>query len=113
MCLSSNRSPAPGARSAGNTSRNSRNGTRAIPGKSPRHPFRRRQAHGPAGKLLWENVLPGEKRSRAFEDLVFQLEPTLLLAELGEFLLFRGGQPGRAAVLVGVGLPHPIPQAGL
>ena len=53
---------------------------------------RRRRVHGPAGRLLWENVLPGEVRGRPLEDLDFHLQPPLVPAQLGEFLLLLARQ---------------------
>jgi len=52
---------------------------------------RQAKAEGQFG-VLWEDVLPGEEGSRPFEGFIFQLQPALLPAELGEFLLFRAGR---------------------
>src|SRR3954470_14754315 len=97
----------------GLSTRSSRNGIRRAAGRTPRRRYRRRRVHGPAGTLLWENVLPGEIRRRPLENLIFHLELTVAPTQLGELLLLRRGQPIRAATGVGVGLSHPIAQARL
>jgi hypothetical protein len=48
------------------------------------------------------------------EDLVFHLKLPVLTPQLSEFFLLRARQPRRvAAVLVDIGLGHPVPQTGL
>jgi hypothetical protein len=64
--------------------RSIRNGTRVIPGRPPRRRHRRRLIHGPAGKLLWENILPREIGSSPFQDLVLHLKLPVLPTQLDQ-----------------------------
>ena len=43
--------------------------THAGPGRPPRRRYRRRRAHGPAGTLVWEHVLPREVGAGPLQDL--------------------------------------------
>src|SRR4051794_22079868 len=107
------RSPHREPTAAASTTHNNQSGIPSIPGRPPRHQHRRRPVHRPAGSLLWEYVLPSEVGGRPLEDLILQLEPPILPPQLGKLLLLSAGQPCRAAIVVGVGLGHPIPQARL
>lgn len=49
-------------------------------------------------------------RRRPLEDLIFQLELPRFPPQLGQFLLLGAGQLDRAAMLIGIGLDHPVPQ---
>src|SRR4051812_47505058 len=94
-----------------NTIRRSLGGACQGPGRSPRRRNNRRRVHGPAGRLLWEDILPGEVRGRTLEDLVFHLESAGFLAQLGQLTLFVAGQSrGIRATLIGVVLGEPVPQ---
>jgi hypothetical protein len=53
-----------------------------YPDRPPKHRFRSSRFHGLAGILLLENVLPGKIGCCALEDLIFQLQPALLPAQL-------------------------------
>src|SRR5262249_51549949 len=86
---------------------------RPVPGRPPRREFRRRQAQGPAGKLLWEEAFAGEVSCGALEDLVFHLKLAVLAAKLGQLLFLGTGELYLAALFVGVGLGHPVPEARL
>src|SRR3954449_7260750 len=97
----------------GVSTRSSRSGKRRAAGRTPRRRYRRRRVHGPAGTLLWEDVLLGEIRRRPLQDLIFHFQLTVAPAQLSEFFLLRRGQPIRSAVVVGVGLGHPVAQARL
>src|SRR5262249_49318164 len=93
--------------------RNSRTWTGAAPGRPPRRESRRRRARAPAGILFRQNALPRELSRGALEDLILHLKLPVLAAQLGQLLFLRAGQLYGAAVLVGVGLGHPVPQARL
>src|SRR5690606_24901986 len=74
--------------------------------------WRRRRVHGPASKLLWEDVLSGKIGGRALENVVFHLQLLVAAAQFGELLLLGAGQPvAGTAVVVGVGLSQPVLQA--
>src|ERR1700722_18590061 len=85
----------------------------SVPGRPPRRESRRRRAPGPAGKLLWENALPGEIGRGTLQYVVLQLKLPVLPAQLSYLFLLHAGRLEGAAVFVGVGLGHPVPQAGL
>jgi len=63
--------------------------------------------------LVWENILPCEVRGGTLEYLDLELEPALIAAELSKLSLFLARQLRHAAVLVDLGLGHPVPQARL
>src|SRR3954449_2439643 len=65
------------------------------------------------GRLVWENVLTGEVRGRPLEDLDFHLQSPLVPAQLDELLFLLARQLSSAAVIVDVGLGHPVPQTRL
>ena len=54
----------------------------SVPGRPPRRESRRRRAPGPAGKLLWENALPGEIGRGTLQYVVLQLKLPVLRAQL-------------------------------
>jgi hypothetical protein len=58
---------------------------------------------------FWEDVLLGEERHRAFQDLDFHLRDAQLAAQLDQLGVFVLGHAGPAAVL-DVGLVHPVLQ---
>src|ERR671923_310522 len=95
MCLVSTRSPVRAAMAAARASRSSPISTRPTPDRPPRHRHEcrgRRRVHGPAGTLVWEDVLAGEVGGRPLQDLDLHLELALFTAQLGEFLLLLAGQ---------------------
>src|SRR3954451_8014718 len=51
-----------------------------------------RRAHGPAGRLFWEDVLPGEVGAGRIEDLVLHLQDPVLAPELGQLAPLVPGQ---------------------
>jgi hypothetical protein len=51
---------------------------------------RRRRAHGPAGGLLWEDVLTGEVGGGAFEDLVLHFKLPIAFPQLGQLTPLEG-----------------------
>src|SRR5690606_31588257 len=100
-----------GATPAAPASRNIPIWKRSGLGRPPRPGSRRRRVHGPASRLLWEDVLPGEISRRSLEDLVFHLKLPITAPQLGEFLLLLTGQPLGVASFIGVGLADPVLQA--
>src|SRR6185295_5537427 len=107
------RSPGVAASRAESATRSSPSATHSTPGRPPRHRCRRRRIHGPAGRLVWENVLTGKIGGRPLENLDFHLQSALVPAQLGELLLLLARQLGHATVVVDVGLGHPVPQTRL
>src|SRR6202451_1195755 len=83
----------------------------SAPGRPPRPVLHRRQAHGPAGRLLWEDILPREIGSRTPQDLFLLLQQPVTAPQLSELFLLAAGQAVTAAILLSVGLAHPVPHA--
>jgi len=84
-----------------------------MPGGPPRHRYRHRRVHRPAGRPVWEHVLPGEIRRRPLEDLHLKFQPAFILAELCQILFLGATQLCLAAFVIDLGLCQPIPQARL
>ena len=88
------------------------------PGSAGSWPGRHGRSGGRTGPAAsaggpWENFLPGEIRRGALEDLISQLELPRSTAQLSKLLLLRAGQLYRPAILISVGLGHPVAQAVL
>jgi hypothetical protein len=70
----------------GRASRNIPRSTPSAPGRPPRQRYCRRRVHGPAGRLLWEDVIPSEVGRRPPEDVVFHLQLLVTAPQLSELL---------------------------
>lgn len=81
-------------------------------GRPPRQAHRQRRAPGPAGTPIWEDVLPGEVRRRALEDLVLHLQHPQPVPQLDELLVLLGRQTRLAAGIDRITI-HPVPKTGL
>src|SRR5256885_4903888 len=69
------------------------------------------------GGTVWPGRISGRRRIaeavRSLQDLILQLKLPILAPQVGKLFLLDAGQPCRAAVLVGISLGQPVPQARL
>ena len=104
------RFPGGARRWAGQASRHNLIAIPSAPGRPPRHRCRRQRVHRPAGRSVWEDILPGEIRRGPLENLHLKLSSTLIPPQLRELFFLDAGQARLTPAPVGVGLGTQFPR---